>query len=107
MLKVTTIRTTFARGYLWRLLLPLLIALCLAAAFLSVTRLQAATNDVTWPTITLTEVESGFVSPVNLVSPKDGTDRLFVVERGGLVQIIENGERLVEDFLKIFFLPHL
>ena len=33
---------------------------------------------------------SSFSSPIDLQAPPDGTDRLFVVERGGFVRIIED-----------------
>lgn len=47
------------------------------------------------------EVARGFTSPVGLVSPQDGTGRLFVIEQGGKVKIIKNGQTLPEPFLNI------
>lgn len=46
-------------------------------------------------------VAEGFVSPVDLVSAYDGTDRLFVVDRVGQIRIIENGVLLSEPFLDL------
>lgn len=62
---------------------------------------KAAANAVTWPTLHLQPVAEGFVLPVDVVSANDGTGRLFVVERGGTIRIIENGERLATPFLDI------
>jgi glucose/arabinose dehydrogenase len=41
------------------------------------------------------------VDPVNLAIPRDGSGRIFVVERVGRVQIIQNGKVLGEPFLDI------
>ncbi len=42
-----------------------------------------------------------FDKPVALVSPDDGSGRLFVVEKSGLIRIIENGKVLEEPFLNL------
>ncbi len=49
----------------------------------------------------MTEVADGFVSPVGLCSPHDGSNRLFVVEQGGKVKIITGGEVLARPFIDI------
>ena len=41
------------------------------------------------PTLEFATVATNFSSPVDLAAPADGTDRLFVVERGGTVKIID------------------
>ncbi len=52
------------------------------------------------PQIELQQIASGFSSPVEITHA--GDDRLFVVERDGLIKLIdENGEVLADDFLDI------
>jgi glucose/arabinose dehydrogenase len=53
------------------------------------------------PKIQLEVVADGFTSPVALVDPDDGSQRLFVTEQTGLVWIIRAGERLEEPFLDL------
>jgi glucose/arabinose dehydrogenase len=43
------------------------------------------------PTITLREVASGFSAPLEAVPANDGSGRLFVVQQGGLIRILEPG----------------
>lgn len=80
------------------------LTLTLALLF-SMTQLSpiahAAPTDVTWPIVRIQTLASGFDNPVNLLSAKDGTGRLFVVERGGKIYIVENGERVETPFLDI------
>jgi glucose/arabinose dehydrogenase len=45
----------------------------------------------TWPSITLSEVASGFSSPVHLTHAGDGSGRIFVVERSGRIKILGGG----------------
>jgi glucose/arabinose dehydrogenase len=42
-----------------------------------------------------------FTQPLGLVSPRDGTGRLFVLEQSGLIYILQNGERLSQPFLDL------
>ena len=51
--------------------------------------------------ITLTSVADGFSNPVLVTNAGDGTDRLFVVEQGGRIRIIKNGNVLPTPFLDI------
>ena len=52
--------------------------------------------------IQLVKVAEGFVDPVNVVSPRDGSGRLFVVERHGVVRIVNaDGQLMEEPFLDI------
>jgi glucose/arabinose dehydrogenase len=46
-------------------------------------------------------VADGFTSPVALVDPRDGSDRLFIVEQTGLIWIISEGQRLEPAFLDL------
>lgn len=56
---------------------------------------------VTWPSIKLQLVAEGFSSPVGIATVNDGTNRLFVVEKGGFVHIVQNGIRIEPPFLNI------
>ncbi len=49
----------------------------------------------------MTEIARGFTSPVGLVSPDDGSGRLFVMEQGGKVKIISGGTVLSRPFIDI------
>jgi glucose/arabinose dehydrogenase len=51
--------------------------------------------------IELVKVADGFVDPINVASPPDGTGRLFVVERPGRIMIVEDGKVQKEPFLDI------
>ncbi|NTU71435.1 MAG: PQQ-dependent sugar dehydrogenase [Coriobacteriia bacterium] len=44
---------------------------------------------------------SGFTSPVDLANAGDGSGRLFVVEQGGLVKVIESGTVLPTPYLDL------
>jgi glucose/arabinose dehydrogenase len=48
--------------------------------------------------VKLVEVAGGFVDPIHVASPKDGSGRLFVCERPGVIKIIKNGKVLDEPF---------
>ena len=51
--------------------------------------------------VTLATVASGFVNPVGLVPTNDNSNRLFVLEQGGTIRIIQNGSVLSTPFLDI------
>ena len=51
--------------------------------------------------MTLQPVAGGFSSPLGLEQPNDGTQRLFVVQQGGVISIIQNGQVLPAPFLDI------
>lgn len=55
----------------------------------------------TRPRVGLELVAKGFTSPVALISPDDGSHRLFVVDQTGLIWILLNGERLEQPFLDL------
>ncbi len=46
-------------------------------------------------------IAEGFNSPVDLTYPKDGTDRLFIVDQVGLIHVIKNGILQSEPFLNV------
>lgn len=51
--------------------------------------------------ITLTPVVKGLKQPTAIVSAKDGSKRLFVVEQSGEIRIVKNGKLLQSPFLDI------
>ena len=51
--------------------------------------------------ITTQVVVTGLTSPLDLEHPNDGSGRLFVVEQGGTIRIIQNGALLPQPFLDI------
>ena len=53
------------------------------------------------PAIQCIKIADGLVDPINVVSPHDGSDRLFVVERAGRIKIVSDGELLPGSFLDI------
>jgi glucose/arabinose dehydrogenase len=54
-----------------------------------------------WPTILLSSPVSGFSEPVHITHAGDGSGRLFIVERAGLIRIIKNGVVLSTPFLDL------
>jgi glucose/arabinose dehydrogenase len=53
------------------------------------------------PKLQLELVADGFTSPVALVDPSGGSNRLFVVEQTGLIWILVEGDRIQEPFLDL------
>jgi hypothetical protein len=53
------------------------------------------------PSITLRQVVSGLASPVEIVTPGDGSGRLFVLQQTGQIRIVQNGAILSQDFIDI------
>jgi glucose/arabinose dehydrogenase len=51
--------------------------------------------------LNLVEIEKGFENPVHVASAPGYPDLLFVVEVGGTIQVVEDGERKPEPFLDI------
>ena len=51
--------------------------------------------------VKLTQIASGFDSPVFVTSARDGSGRLFVVEQGGKIKVVENGVVRPTPFLDI------
>jgi glucose/arabinose dehydrogenase len=51
--------------------------------------------------ISLQLVASGLTAPLDLEQPNDGSGRLFVVEQGGAIKILQNGALLPQPFLNI------
>src|SRR5690349_17863336 len=53
------------------------------------------------PRIALQELPYGFKQPVDLTSAHDGSDRMFVVEKGGTIRIVKGDQLLPTPFLDI------
>ncbi len=51
--------------------------------------------------LTTTVVQSGFTSPLYITSPLGDFERIFVVEQGGAIKIIKNGNLLPNPFLSL------
>ena len=62
---------------------------------------HAESRAVTWPSLNLRLIADGFDNPVAVTSANDGTNRLFVVEKRGLIHILQDGNRLETPFLDI------
>src|SRR5688572_28839729 len=54
------------------------------------------------PKLALVKIADGFNDPTNVASPKDGSGRLFVVERVGRVKVVDrNGQVQAQPFLDL------
>ncbi len=53
----------------------------------------------------LVQVASGFSSPLDIQQPADSSGRLFVVEQGGRIRIIQSGNVLATPFLDLSAIP--
>jgi glucose/arabinose dehydrogenase len=53
-------------------------------------------NDYQWQV-----VASGLMQPLGLTHASDGSGRLFIVEQGGLIRILQNGQMLALPFLDL------
>jgi glucose/arabinose dehydrogenase len=60
-----------------------------------------AQGNITWPEISLSLHVSGLDQAVHITHAGDGTGRLFVVERSGLIRIVKGGALLGTPFLDI------
>ena len=52
-------------------------------------------------TVELETIASGLTSPVGLANADDGSNRLFIVDQTGIINIIKNDELIAEPFLDI------
>jgi glucose/arabinose dehydrogenase len=76
-----------------------LLAVCLLAVGCgSIQRTSPMASPVA---IGLQLVASGLTAPLDLEQPHDGSGRLFVVEQGGTIRIIQNGSLMPQAFLNI------
>ncbi len=54
-----------------------------------------------WPQVALQQMPGELVRPVHLTSAGDGSNRLFVVEKSGVIRILQDGVLLADPFLDI------
>src|SRR4051794_25220665 len=47
--------------------------------------------------VQLVEVATGFVDPIHVASARDGSGRLFVCERPGIIRIVDKGGKLLDE----------
>jgi len=84
---------------------PGIFCAALFVSFLAVSCGSVSSNNNPMPgttaSITTQVVASGFTVPLGLEHPDDGSGRMFVVEQGGTIQIIQNGAVLPQPFLDI------
>jgi glucose/arabinose dehydrogenase len=62
---------------------------------------NTASGGDTSPDVRIEMLASGFVSPVHVTQAGDASNRLFVVEQGGVIKIIKGSSILTEPFLDI------
>jgi glucose/arabinose dehydrogenase len=58
-------------------------------------------NPPAFPAVTLTSFASGFNQPVNIAHAGDGSGRIFVVEKAGVIKLVRNGTVSATPFLDI------
>ena len=51
--------------------------------------------------IQLVQVATGLVDPIHVTGPKDGSGRLFICERHGIVRIVKDGKLQEKPFLDL------
>src|SRR5216684_3996805 len=73
---------------------PLLIASAVSAQ--QIPRIAAGSVSVE-----LQSVATGLSAPLDLVSPRDGTNRLFIVEQTGRIRLLKNGTLASTPFLDV------
>jgi glucose/arabinose dehydrogenase len=61
----------------------------------------ARAQDASSPAIALTEIASGYTKPTFIANAGDGSGRLFIVEKRGLIKIVADGEQIDRAFLNI------
>lgn len=78
-----------------------ILAALASAAFVAGSLPGVATAAPTAATVKLTAIAKGLASPVLVTSPGDGTRRLFIVEQGGRIRVVQNGALVSGAFLNI------
>ncbi len=75
--------------------------LALVSGLAAAAACKAPAPDAAFPQVGLAELVSGLKDPLFLTHGGDGSGRLYVVEQGGVVRIIENGRLRAAPFLDI------
>ncbi len=71
------------------------------AIFVAAAPAPAGAGTVTWPVLELKPVVSGLSQPLAVVDAGDNSGRLYVVEKTGVIRVIEAGQLLATPFLDI------
>ena len=72
------------------------------AAFLILLLISGTVFSQTVPAIRLLPfISSGLTAPVFMTTPRDGTNRLFIVQQGGLIRVLQPGSTTPTTFLNI------
>ena len=51
--------------------------------------------------VALVKVADDLAEPVSVAAPNDGTGRVFIIERPGVIQIVKDGKKLRRPFLDL------
>jgi len=81
------------------LVISLLVALIAPVSAQEVVIARDAAPDAA--AVVFTQIADGFARPLLVTHAGDGSNRLFVVEQGGNIYVIENGKRLETPFLDV------
>lgn len=99
--------TALPTSFPFLLLLPLFAGLAMAQS--AAAQADAAQADTARPggklagnpAVELVKIADGFIDPVNVACPRDGSGRIMVIERQGTVRLIKDGELQKRPFLDI------
>ena len=68
---------------------------------------QSTPPVLTNPAVSLRQIVGGLTAPLDLQEPDDNSGRLFVVEQGGTIRIVQNGALVPAPFLDISSKVHM
>jgi glucose/arabinose dehydrogenase len=71
------------------------------AIFVAAAPAPAGAGAITWPVVELRPVVSGLNQPLAVVDAGDNSGRLYVVEKAGVIRVVEAGRLLATPFLDI------
>lgn len=81
-------------------LLRYVLFFCIAALFAAFP-ITFVVRSQSGPSITLQPFISGLASPVFVTNARDGSQRLFVVQQGGIIKVVQPGASTATDFMNI------